>query len=112
MEITNFPEKATESTGKISHRRRFEYAFKKKKKAEKDVIVCEAESDCVIQSTKPIFIHSKTQGLRTGVMKAKSFSVNLPESDNGEELSCINVRDIKDLNHAMKLVIHIRRRKF
>jgi len=96
-------ETTTEPTGRISHRRRFEYAFKKKKKIEKDVIVCEAESDCVIQSTKPIFIHSSTLGLRTGIMKAKSFSVHLPDSDNGEELSCINVRDIKDLNHAMKL---------
>lgn len=94
-----------ESTGRISHRRKFEYAFKKKKKIEKDVIVCEAESDCVIQSTKPIFIHSKTQGLRTGVIKAKSFTANPPDrdSDNEEDLSCINVRDIKDLNHAMKL---------
>lgn len=67
--------------------------------------MCEAESDCVIQSTKPIFIHSKTQGLRTGVIKAKSLSVQIPDdSENEEDLSCINVRDIKDLNHAMKLV--------
>jgi hypothetical protein len=96
---------ANESTGRISHRRKFEYAFRKKKKIEKDVIVCEAESDCVIQSTKPIFIHSKTQGLRTGVIKAKSFTANVPDhdSDNEEDMSCINVRDIKDLNHAMKL---------
>lgn len=94
---------APEKVGKISQRRKFEYAFKKKKKVEKDVIVCEAEADCVIQASKPIFIHEKD---RPGHSIAGSMTYNLHSDaiDDDEEISCINVKDIKDMNLAMKLV--------
>jgi len=88
---------------KISHRRKFEYAFKKKKKVEKDVIVCEAESDCTIQSSKPIFIHASSQENQRD-QKSKSYCLYMEDSDLEDEISCINVKDIKDLNMGLKLV--------
>jgi len=89
---------------KISHRRKFEYAFKKKKKVEKDVIVCEAESDCTIQSSKPIFIHASSQENQRD-QKSKSYCLYMEDSDLEDEISCINVKDIKDLNMGLKLEV-------
>ena len=86
---------APEKMGKI-HRRKFEYAFKKKKKVEKDVIVCEAEADCVIQATKPIFVHETNNPDHCIVV----------EGDD-DDLSCIGIKDIKDLSLATKLVCHV-----
>lgn len=67
------------------------------------MIVCEAESDCVIQSSKPIFIHASSQDNQRD-QKSKSYCLYMEDSDLEDEASCITVKDIKDLNLAMKLV--------
>ncbi len=87
---------------KISHRK-YDYAFKTKNKKEKDVIVCEAENDCVIQSNKPLFIHLSRQDNQRD-LKSKSYCLYMEDSETEDEISCISVKDIKDLNLAMKLV--------
>jgi len=70
------------------------------------VIVCEAESDCTIQSSKPIFIHASSQDNQRD-QKSKSYCLYLEDSDLEDEVSCITVKDIKDVNLGVKLVLEV-----
>lgn len=70
------------------------------------MIVCEAESDCTIQSSKPIFIHASSQDNQRD-QKSKSYCLYLEDSDLEDEVSCITVKDIKDVNLGVKLVLEV-----
>ena len=91
-------------------RSKFNNAFKKqKKKKEKDVIVCEVENDCYLQSNKAIFIHSKSpMGLpKPNVTNKMDFTdpknpIIDDSEDDDEDECCITVKDIKDLNFAVQ----------
>ena len=99
----------------------------KKVSVEKDIILCTVDNDCQIKSDKPFFLYSKKnakkydsyenlplpndiiketkeeQGIIKNNTEYEDKIKEIKEAED-EEISPITVRDIKDLNAAVKYV--------
>jgi Pyruvate kinase len=89
---------------------KFNERYKKlRRKEDKDVILCEVETDCTIQAHKALFIHTKNPvgfpGPSVTSLDFKDPLVNrtASEQDPDENETCISVKDIKDMNFATQL---------
>lgn len=76
------------------------------------VVVVQAETDCILRSERPFFLHKchrKMSMLDYERMEKEGVDCLLNSEDESENEdaggSCITVKDIKDLNAAKKLVL-------